>query len=69
MRSITVRTLHDLAVPLPALDQQREIGAALHAIDEKTRAHEEIIRATADLREVLSDLLMSGDLPTGSSAP
>ncbi|AEY90184.1 N-6 DNA methylase [Streptomyces hygroscopicus subsp. jinggangensis 5008] len=69
MRSITVRTLHDLPVPLPALDQQREIGAALHAIDEKIRAHEEIVRATADLREVLSDLLMSGDLPTGSSAP
>ncbi|QJS11259.1 N-6 DNA methylase [Streptomyces argyrophyllae] len=69
MRSITVRTLHDLPVPLPTLDQQREIGAALHAIDEKIKAHEEIIRATADLREVLSDLLMSGDLPTGSSAP
>ncbi|MCL3994247.1 restriction endonuclease subunit S [Streptomyces lavenduligriseus] len=69
MRSITVRTLHDLPVSLPALDQQREIGAALHAIDEKIRAHEEIIRATADLREVFSDLLMSGDLSAGSSAP
>ncbi|MFH9084635.1 restriction endonuclease subunit S [Streptomyces sp. NPDC017673] len=69
MRSITVRTLHDLPVPLPPLDQQREIGAALHVIDEKIRAHEEIIRVTVDLREALCDLLMPGDLPTGSSAP
>ncbi|MET8559072.1 hypothetical protein ABZV75_00215 [Streptomyces flaveolus] len=64
-----MRTLRDLPVSLPALDRQWEIGAALHAVDEKIRAHEEIIRATADLREALSDLLMSGDLPTGSSAP
>ncbi|MFF5473200.1 restriction endonuclease subunit S [Streptomyces achromogenes] len=69
MRSITMRTLHDLPVSLPVLDQQREIGAALYAIDEKIRAHEEVIRATTDLRETLSDLLMSGDLLKGSSAP
>lgn len=65
MRSITVRTLQDLPVPLPPLDRQREIGAALKAVDEKIRAHEEIVRATTELRETLSGLLLSGRLPTG----
>ncbi|AOR33532.1 N-6 DNA methylase [Streptomyces fodineus] len=65
MRSITVRTLQDLPVSLPPLDRQREIGAALKAVDEKIRAHEEIVRVTTDLREILTDLLMSGRLPTG----
>ncbi|MEV5339067.1 restriction endonuclease subunit S [Streptomyces sp. NPDC052676] len=63
MRSITVRTLSELPVTLPPLDQQRDIGAALAAVDEKIRAHEDIVRTTAALREALSDLLMSGRLP------
>ncbi|GAA2618358.1 hypothetical protein GCM10010307_00310 [Streptomyces vastus] len=62
MRSITVRTLSDLPVMLPPLDKQREIGAALAAVDEKIRAHEEIVRTTSALRDTLSDLLMSGRL-------
>ncbi|NGO13432.1 restriction endonuclease subunit S [Streptomyces sp. HC44] len=62
MRSITVRTLSDLPVILPPPDQQREIGAALAAVDEKIRAHEEIVRTTSALRDTLSDLLMSGRL-------
>ncbi|MPY52627.1 restriction endonuclease subunit S [Streptomyces acidicola] len=66
MRSITVRTLQDLPVPLPPLDRQREIGAALKAVDEKIRAHEEIVRVTTELRETLAELLMTGRLPTGS---
>jgi type I restriction enzyme S subunit len=69
MRSITVRTLQDLPVALPPLDRQREIGAALRAVDEKIRAHEEIVRVTTDLRETLSGLLLSGRLPSGSSGP
>ncbi|WP_328340438.1 restriction endonuclease subunit S [Streptomyces violaceus] len=64
MRSITVRTLADLPVSLPPLDRQRDIGAALTAVDEKIRAHEEIVRVTMELRETLSDLLLSGRLPT-----
>ncbi|MFD4410259.1 restriction endonuclease subunit S [Streptomyces sp. NPDC058476] len=64
MRSITVRTLSELPVMLPPLDQQRDIGAALAAVDEKIRAHEEIVRAAGALRETLSGLLMSGRLPT-----
>lgn len=63
MRSITVRTLSELPVMLPPLEQQREIGVTLAAVDEKIRAHEEIVRTTSALRDTLSDLLMSGRLP------
>ncbi|MER6025267.1 restriction endonuclease subunit S [Streptomyces sp. NPDC001851] len=66
MRSITVRTLQDLPVPLAPLERQREIGAALKALDEKIRAHEEIVRVTTDLRATLAELLMADRLPTGS---
>ncbi|MFJ9010869.1 restriction endonuclease subunit S [Streptomyces canus] len=66
MRSITVRTLADLPVVLPPLDRQQEIGAALSALDEKIRAHEEIVRATSALREAVADHLMSGRQPTRS---
>ncbi|MFF1285169.1 hypothetical protein ACFVY4_31175 [Streptomyces sp. NPDC058299] len=52
---------------LPPLDRQRETGTALHAVDEKIRAHEKIIRAGVDLRAILSDLLMSGRLPADPS--
>ncbi|MEU1004318.1 restriction endonuclease subunit S [Streptomyces tibetensis] len=63
MRSITVRTLSDLPVLLPPVEQQRDIGAALASVDEKIRAHEDIVRTTGALRDALSDLLMSGRLP------
>jgi restriction endonuclease S subunit len=64
MRSITVRTLSELPVMLPPVEQQRDIGVTLAAVDEKIRAHEEIVRTTSALRDILSDLLMSGRLPT-----
>ncbi|MFI7018755.1 restriction endonuclease subunit S [Streptomyces sp. NPDC050164] len=63
MRSITVRTLSELPVLLPPVDQQRDIGVALAAVDEKIRAHEDIVRTAGVLRDTLSDLLMSGRLP------
>ncbi|MFG3047343.1 restriction endonuclease subunit S [Streptomyces sp. NPDC048241] len=66
MRSITMRTLSDLPVPIPPLDQQRAIGAALKAVDEKIRAHAEIVRATEELRDTLADLLLSGRLSSGA---
>ncbi|NEB11830.1 N-6 DNA methylase [Streptomyces coelicoflavus] len=69
MRSITLHTLQDLPVPLPTVDRQREIGAALQAVDEKIRAHEEVVRATADLRGTLADLLLSDRLPSGPPRP
>ncbi|MEU3659145.1 restriction endonuclease subunit S [Streptomyces sp. NPDC032940] len=69
MRSITLRTLMDLPVPLPTADRQREIGAALQAVDEKIRAHEEVVRATADLRGTLADLLLSDRMPSGPPSP
>ncbi|MFI5978107.1 restriction endonuclease subunit S [Streptomyces sp. NPDC051452] len=68
MRSITLRTLHDLPVSLPPLDRQREIGGALEAIDDKIRAHEEIVRVTADLRESLAELLLTDRLPVPPAA-
>ncbi|MFB0620938.1 restriction endonuclease subunit S [Streptomyces sp. AGS-58] len=67
MRSATARTLEQPPVSLPPLDRQREIGTALRAVDEKIRAHEEIIRASVELRATLSDLLMSGRLPVDPS--
>ncbi len=72
MRSITLRTLQDLPVLLPPVDRQQEIGAALQAVDEKIRAHEEAVRAAADLRGTLVDLLLSDrlpPLPPGSPGP
>ncbi|MCL7369110.1 MULTISPECIES: restriction endonuclease subunit S [Streptomyces] len=69
MRSITLRTLQDLPVPVPTADRQKEIGAALRAVDEKIRAHEEVVRATADLRETLADLLLSDRLPLSPPRP
>ncbi|MER7919502.1 MULTISPECIES: restriction endonuclease subunit S [unclassified Streptomyces] len=63
MRSVSIRTLSDLPVSLPPLDRQWEIGAALKAVDEKVRAHEEIVRATTELRETLAELMMTGRLP------
>ncbi|MFI0241930.1 hypothetical protein [Streptomyces sp. NPDC016845] len=43
--------------------RDREIGAALKAVDEKIRAHAEIVRVTSELRETLSEPLMTGRLP------
>ncbi|MFZ4236414.1 restriction endonuclease subunit S [Streptomyces murinus] len=63
MRSVGIRTLRDLPVSLPSLGRQREIGAVLKAVDEKIRAHEEIVRTTTELRESLADLLMTDRLP------
>ncbi len=63
-RSITVQTLSGLPVTLPPQDQQRDIGAALAAVDEKIKIHEEIVRTSRALRETLSELLMSGALPS-----
>ncbi|MFF8994131.1 restriction endonuclease subunit S [Streptomyces sp. NPDC014983] len=63
MRSVGVRTLKDLPVSLPPLDRQRDIGAALNAVDEKLRVHEEIVRTTTELRETLAELLMTDRMP------
>ncbi|GAA4787116.1 restriction endonuclease subunit S [Streptomyces ziwulingensis] len=68
MRSITLRTLQELQVPLPPPERQSEIGSALRAVDEKIRAHEEVVRATVELRGTLADLLLSDRLP-GPSGP
>lgn len=62
--SVSIRTLGELPVPLPLLDEQRAIGATLAALDDKIRAHTEIARATGEYRHVLADALLAGVLPT-----
>ncbi|MET9255844.1 restriction endonuclease subunit S [Streptomyces sp. NPDC003717] len=69
MRSITLRTLQDLPVPVPPPGRQREIGSALDALDEKIRAYEEVVRATAEVRGTLAGLLLTDRLPAGPTGP
>lgn len=62
IRSITARALGELPVSLPPPRVQRDIGATLAALDDKIRIHEEISRTTGELRTVLADLLMTGEV-------
>ncbi|GAA2427862.1 restriction endonuclease subunit S [Streptomyces macrosporus] len=59
IRHISVRVLRDLPVPLPPVRIQRDIGEQLAALDEKIRVHTEIARTTAEIRDVLADLLFT----------
>ncbi len=65
IKSITPRVLAELPVLLPPPKEQETIGATLAALNEKIRAHEDTARATADLRDSLADLLMTGQLSPG----
>ncbi|MFD8258270.1 hypothetical protein [Streptomyces griseoluteus] len=61
-----MRTLLDLPVPLRPVDQQRNSGIALKAIDEKIKADAWIVRATEELRDAMSELLLSGRPSAGA---
>ncbi|GAB2879058.1 restriction endonuclease subunit S [Streptomyces mayteni] len=63
--SIAIRALGELPVPLPSAPEQRAIVTTLTALDEKARAHEEVVRATDRLRETIAELLMTGELAAG----
>ncbi|MFF0477283.1 restriction endonuclease subunit S [Streptomyces sp. NPDC004284] len=63
VRHISTKMLGQLPVRLPPLAEQHEIGRTLAALDEKVRAHEEVVRTTRALRGALADLLASGDMP------
>ncbi|MFE7596811.1 restriction endonuclease subunit S [Streptomyces sp. NPDC057494] len=63
IQHISMKMLGQLPVRLPPLAEQHEIGRTLAALDEKVRAHEEVVRATGALRSTLADLLTSEDMP------
>jgi type I restriction enzyme S subunit len=64
--SVSIRTLGELPVLLPPDAEQEAIGAVLAALDDKIRAHTEIIRATREYRSTLADALTSGVLAAGA---
>ncbi|MET7691044.1 restriction endonuclease subunit S [Streptomyces sp. NPDC005483] len=60
--SVSIRTLGELPVPLPPAAEQRTIGATLAALDDKIRAHSELVQATGEYRDVLAEALLTGAL-------
>ena len=60
--SINTKTLGSLPVTLPALTIQRAIGETLDALNQKIVAHELICQATAELRDSLLPVLLSGHI-------
>ena len=58
--SINTKTLGSLPVTLPALTIQQAIGQTLDALNQKIAAHELICQVTAELRDTLLPLLLSG---------
>lgn len=58
--NISLNMLAAMPVALPPLEVQRSIGQVLDALNEKIRIHEQIQRATVQLRDTLLPLLMSG---------
>lgn len=58
--SINTKTLRSLPVALPSRAIQRAIGQTLEALNEKMVAHDLVRQATAELRDTLLPLLLSG---------
>nr|WP_237542553.1 restriction endonuclease subunit S [Streptomyces sp. SID4919] len=63
--SISMQALASLQVPLPPPKEQKRIGSTLAALDEKIRLHTEIVNTTKELRSVVADLLVTGNLLAG----
>ncbi|MFE4589382.1 restriction endonuclease subunit S [Streptomyces laurentii] len=53
VRHVTLKVLGGLPVRVPPWEEQQRVGRALAALDDKIRAHQEVIRATAELRAAL----------------
>ncbi|GHA09240.1 restriction endonuclease subunit S [Streptomyces echinoruber] len=60
--SLSTRVLGELPVLVPPGAEQERIGAVLAALDDKIRAHTEIVRATSEYRDALADALLTGAL-------
>ena len=58
--SINTETLRSLPVTLPSMPIQRAIAQTLEALNEKMVAHDLVSQATAELRDTLLPLLLSG---------
>ena len=63
--NINATKLRGLRIPVPPLDEQREIAAALKAIDRKLRTEEVRREAHTSLFSTLLDALMCGKLRAG----
>ncbi|MGW4638843.1 restriction endonuclease subunit S [Sphaerisporangium sp. NPDC004334] len=58
--SISTRSMGMLPVAIAPLETQKRIGDVLGALDEKIAVHERIRQVTAELRDTLLPLLISG---------
>jgi type I restriction enzyme M protein len=61
--NISSRVLGTLPISLPPLSVQRAIGHALVTLNDSIEAHQRIYETTAELRDALLPLLLSGELP------
>jgi restriction endonuclease S subunit len=74
MPTLSKRTISELPVVLPPIALQQDILHTAEIIDTKIRAHQDVIKATLALRELLLPRLLAGDpgplrLQSTSSAP
>ncbi|MEU9024399.1 restriction endonuclease subunit S [Actinomadura sp. NPDC048394] len=61
--NLSIRTLAEMPVAVPPIGEQRALGEVLGLLDEKIAVHEEIVRATAELRGSVARLLFAGEHP------
>lgn len=61
--NLSIRTLEEMPLAVPPIEEQRALGEVLGLLDEKIAVHEEIVRATAELRGSVARLLFAGERP------
>ncbi|WP_435544943.1 N-6 DNA methylase [Actinopolyspora sp. H202] len=66
--SLNARALRALPVRLPPLSVQRDIGRVFGTLDDKIAAHDNVVRATAELRESLGSMLGNGMFSTSDGS-
>lgn len=67
IHKVNGQDVRSVAIPVPALDEQRSIGVALDSIDEARRTHQVKLTALLDLRNTLTTALLTGDVRTKPS--
>lgn len=65
--SISAQVLGTLPITLPPLAAQREIGRSLATLNDKIEAHQRICQTTAELRDALLPLLLTGQMSVPDS--
>jgi type I restriction enzyme M protein len=58
--SLSTRTAGDLEIPVPPLDEQRQILAALNMLDQQTADYERLLNAAQQVRTTLGHHLTHG---------